>query len=205
MQQKKPPVQQKQVTSTARLNSPKTSDNHHQQQHQQQLKIEVSNNIALQQHLNANYSTSTPKPTSISSGFINPINRQPVQSPIDNRQSPSPFFPMPVFNQSENSTPVLTNYNNYRMLDNNYRDFQQPNKPPTPPVTLPQHTIFAKNQPLAKLQISNYPEASISDEKTPAQMNQNVNITKIPLSPKSKRALFCFYLFLFAANKPVIF
>lgn len=169
----------------ARLNSPKTNGNQ-----QQPLRIEVSHNIALQQHLNANYSTSTPKPTSISSGFVNPINqRQPAQSPI---QSPSPYFPMPVFNQSENSTPILTNHNNYKMVDNNYREFQQSNKGTTnPTVTLPQYAVFARNQPPAKLQISNYPEASNSNmESDQTQMNnknQNVNITKIPLSPKSKK------------------
>jgi len=175
------------TTTTTRLTSPRTS----QQQQQQQpnttltsaatassntaLKIDVSPNIGLQHHLNSNYSSSNnASSTPNTNGFVLPSNRAPAQSPI---QSPSPYFPMPVLNQSAtvttqvnypnsnnnnsslstpSATPVSVNSGNYAHLkhtENNYREFQKrkneasTNGTPISTITLPLFNMFEKSRP----------------------------------------------------------
>lgn len=95
-----------------------------------------------------------------------------------------------------------SNYNNLKYTENNYRDFQRAVKtdgvnsaPTTPSVTLPMFNVFEKNKSQTKLNFTNADSdiSSVISNTTPAV---NKNLTKIPLSPKSKKnkVFFCIFV-----------
>ncbi len=180
------------TTTTTRLNSPKSSQTQQQTNGTTSattnaLKIDISPNIGLQHHLNSNYSsnstnnhTSTPN----NNGFVLPSNRAPIQSPI---QSPSPYFPIPVLNQSATASPQVnysTNINNNSTLnatplsvnpsnntnlknaENNYRELQKrKSESTTSTITLPLFNVFGKNGP-ANGSITKTPENTVNRPAT---------------------------------------
>lgn len=110
---------------------------------------------------------------------------------------------MPINNQSAPTTPLSannqnSNYSNLKYTDNNYRDFQRAKSdgvnsaPVTPSVTLPMFNVFEKNKS-TRLNFTNGHDSENStvsnrETSTTAAVN-NKNLTKIPLSPKSKNIL----------------
>ena len=179
-----------QTQSRNRLNSPKTTTITNN--------ITPSATVGLQQHLNINYSN-TSSPTLTGNGLLLPTNRAPLQSPI---QSPSPYFPMPMNsapstpsnhlmtqnnnNNNNNSSETSSNYSNLKYTENNYREYQinklkftsSNSAPVTPTIN------YEKNRPVRTTNVyntSDYPNQTNENNPMPQH-----NLTKIPLSPKSK-------------------
>lgn len=143
-----------------------------------------------------------------------PLNRIALTSPSP-LQSPNTFFPMPISNSSQssssfsNSNNSNNNFTNLKYIEGNYRDYQlaknkeqhqqqqqqQSNKntPSNDSIRLNNNTVIDMNL-YKKLDISNYLDQQhqlnqmINRElyaNTKPVENQQANITRIPLSPKS--------------------